>query len=157
MDSEKRVEGSNAKREVVVLQGLVPTDEEKFFVEAQRRLVERSPEVIAGAAQQVMMTASLLSVVYLAALGVVKAPDSLVGNWRLILLVPYAFWLPALLCAWGAFSPRYMEIPRGGGQETCQRLMLLARTKARWLRASYWLLFSGVVAMAFTILVCFTI
>jgi hypothetical protein len=143
--------------EETVVAGGKPSASDKFFLEAQWRLVEKAPEILEQAGKDMMTVTSLLSGIYLAALQLGKLPELLPVGWRLVLLLPYGLWLPAFLCAWRVFSPERLLLPQDAPEATREKLSELAQRKARWLRAAQGLLFIGLVLMVVVVLFMFVI
>jgi hypothetical protein len=136
-------------------EGRPPSQRDEFFLAAQWRLVENAPQVIQQAAKELMSVAAILSGLYFAAIELSQWTPLLPAVWRWLLLVPYAFWLPAFCCAWRGFRPAQLRLPEGAPDETAKALRNLAASAARWLKAAQWLLLIGLALMVLMIVFTF--
>lgn len=141
----------------VVLEGRKPSGEDKFFLEAQWRLVEKAPEIIGQAGKEGMGVVAVLSGIYMAILALAEPMETLPVPWRLVALIPYLLWLPAFGCGWRAFSPRRLLLVGDAPQAMREELRALAQRKHRWLQAATWLLCIGLIVALFVVVFMFVL
>ncbi len=129
------------------IQGQAPSEEDTFFLEAQWRAVESSPEAVAAAGKEMMGVIAIVSGLYMTGLQIGGVAASLAGDLRFLALLPYLAWLPGFYCAWLAYRPKRRVLARNAPDATRQGCLDLARERDRWMKAAAWLLFSGIVIM----------